>query len=170
MAFLVRKISRSKWPEDICDLSCLAGDAISDIRTFDNTLSTWLVDSEDELGTAMLALSASSKTEKIEGITIVWIPLQSIEAKSIAINANSPGDTVVSDLVDMHRDLCNITYKSLGTIAEIVMKELIQKNHVMRYKRADVRKALIQAYKDKRISEERCTPKLLEEIQKACTA
>ena len=85
MALLVRKISRGKWPEEICELSSLAGDAISDIRTFDNSLSVWLVDSEDEIGAAMLALSASSKTESIEGITIVWIPVEKIEAKSILV-------------------------------------------------------------------------------------
>ncbi len=167
MALLVRKISRGKWPEEICELSSLAGDAISDIRTFDNSLSVWLVDSEDEIGAAMLALSASSKTESIEGITIVWIPVEKIEAKSILVKSDCPGDTIVSDLTGTHRDLSEITFKSLGILAEIIMDELIRQKHYKRFKRTEVRDALVKAYNDRRISEEKCTPKLLEEIKKA---
>lgn len=167
MAFLVRKIARAKWPEDKCDIMDLYGDAISDLRTTENTLSLWRIESEDDLPTAALALSASSKSDSIETISLVWISEDLIREKLIPIDEHSPGDTVVSDLVNLHRDLYGITYKSLGDIADILMSELIEKNHYKRYPRSEVKASLAKAYNENRIAQEKCLPELLAEIKKA---
>ena len=167
MAFLVRKIARAKWPEDTCDILDLCGDAISDLRTTGNTLSLWRIESEDDLPTAALALSASSKSDKIETISLVWISEDLLREKLIPIDEHSPGDTIVSDLVGLHRDLYGITYQSLGDIASILMSELIEQKHYKRYSRSVVKDALAKAYIDNRICEEKCLPELLVEIKKA---
>lgn len=166
MAFLVRKIARAKWPEEKCELSFLDGDAISDLRTTDNTLSLWYIDSEEELETAALALSASSKSEKIDSFTVVWVPLEEIQAKGLSV-VKSDGDTVVADLVKMHRDLNEITYGKLGSTAEVIMDALITEKHYKRFTRAQIKSALIEAYKTNRICVEKCNPKFLSEIEKA---
>lgn len=167
MAFLVRKIARAKWPEDKCDIMDLYGDAISDLRTTGNTLSVWRIESEDDLPTAALALSASSKSDKIETISLVWISEDLLREKLVPIDEHSPGDTIISDLVGLHRDLYGITYKSLGDIATILMSELIDQKHYKRFSRSVVRDSLVKAYIDNRISEEKCLPELLAEIRKA---
>ena len=167
MAILFRKIARAKWPEDKCDVLELYGDAISDLRTTGNTLSLWRIESEDDLPTAALALSASSKSDKIETISLVWMSEDLLRNKHIPIDEHSPGDTIVADLVGLHRDLYGITYKSLGDIASILMSELIDQKHYKRFSRSEVKKALAKAYIDNRIAEERCLPELLVEIKKA---
>ena len=83
------------------------------------------------------------------------------------IDEHSPGDTIISDLVGLHRDLYGITYKSLGDIATILMSELIDQKHYKRFSRSVVRDSLVKAYIDSRISEEKCLPELLAEIKKA---
>ena len=70
LAILVRKIARAKWPDELCGIDKLNGDAISDLRTTNNTISLWRVASEAELPSAMLALSASSKSSKVENVSL----------------------------------------------------------------------------------------------------
>lgn len=167
LAILVRKISRAKWPEEICPINILCGDAISDLRTSDNTISLWRVDSEADLSTAMLALAASSKSSKIENVSLVWFAEETLLGKNIQLDTDSPGDTIVSDLVQYHRDACKITYQSLGDLASIIMTELIVNKHYKRFGRAEVKRALATAYKNDRIAKEKCMPDLLDEIKKA---
>lgn len=170
MAYLVRKIARAKWPEEICSVSDLCGDAISDLKTTANTLSLWRIETEDDLPTAALALSASSKSNSIEGLSLVWIPEEKIRERLISIDENSPGDTIVADLMPLHRDLCSITYSSLGGFADLILNELIQEKHYRRYTKGQMKTALAKAYNDKRISEEKCLPELLCEIKKAAAS
>lgn len=165
MAFLVRKISRGKWPNEPVQKEEIEADAISDIRTTKNTLSLWRVESEAEIESAVLALSASSKSEQIETIDIVWIPESVFDNYGIEISEETPGDTVVEDLANNHRDLIHITYKTLGDIAEIITKEILDQAHYKKVTKSKVKELLINAYKDKRILEEKCTPKMLEKIK-----
>lgn len=166
LPILVRKISRAKWPNESCPLNNISGDAISELRTTNNTISLWRVDSENDLSTAMLALSASTKSGSIEHVNLVWIPEDEILQKNIELQ-NTPGDTIISDLISLHFDACKITYKSMGDIAFIISKGLIGNTHYKHYSKSEVKKALVIAYKEHRIAEEKCLPELLDKIKKA---
>ena len=51
MALYVRKISRAKWPEDVSEFNNIAelkSDALADLRTQNNTLSFWKIESESD--------------------------------------------------------------------------------------------------------------------------
>ena len=159
MALLVRKIARGKWPDNPCSINCLQADAISDLRTQGNTLSVWRVENSDELEEAILALAASSKTEKIETITIVWADEEVFLKNGITVTDTVEGDTVVTDLRPKHRDLSNLSYESLGVISGIIMNGLNSSN-TKRVPRLDVKKILVNAYKNNRISKEICTENL----------
>ena len=166
MALLVRKISRGKWPDNPCSINCLQADAISDLRTQGNTLSVWRVENLNEIDEAVLALAASSNTERIETITIVWEDEEVFLKKGITVNDTVEGDTVVTDLRPKHRDLSDLSYDSLGVISEIIMNSLNSSN-TKRIPRQDVKKILVNAYKNDRISEEICTESLNSELLNA---
>lgn len=164
MAYLVRKVSRGKWPDEKQAKDDYAGDTISDLRTTKNTLSLWMIESEEELDSAILALSASSKSETIEAIDVAWFPIEVIDTYGITISKDTLGDTVVSDLAETHRDVVNVTYKTLGDIADIITVAMSEQNRHKKVTLGTVKKGLAKAYKDKRISEEKCKPELLEKI------
>lgn len=164
MALLVRKIARAKWPDTVCEITNICGDAIGDLRTSKNTLSTWKIDSLDDLESAILALAASSKTTKIETMSVVWFPEDKLSDHDIAIDEGTLGDTVISDLQNTHRDLSGVTYKSLGVISSIIINQ-ISTEKSKRYTKSEVRKILIDAYQNERIQREKCDPKLLTEIE-----
>ena len=166
MALLVRKISRGKWPDNPCSINCLQADAISDLRTQGNTLSVWRVENLNEIDEAVLALEKKKKTERIETITIVWEDEEVFLKKGITVNDTVEGDTVVTDLRPKHRDLSDLSYDSLGVISEIIMNSLNSSN-TKRIPRQDVKKILVNAYKNDRISEEICTESLNSELLNA---
>ena len=114
---------------------------------------------------AALALAASSKSEKIDSFTVVWIPVEDIKRKGLSI-VESDGDTVITDLVKTHRDLSGITYGKLGNTAELILEQLTSNNHVKRFTRAELKKALAEAYLDDKICLNKCNPNFIVELQK----
>ncbi len=166
MAFLVRKVSRAKWPDDVCELGNIPGDTVSDLRTSNNTLSLWRIETEDDLEKAALALSASSKTERIEMVSVVWIPEDIFIENGLSLEKSSIGDTVVFDLANTHCDICNLTYASLGIVAQTILREIIKEGRYKRFNKAHIKKILAKAYLDDRIEESRCKPSLIQEIKK----
>ena len=165
MSLLVRKIARGKWPDEcICPLEQLRADAISDLRTSGDTLSVWKIDNVDDMDTAVLALSASSKTEEIENISVVWMDEEDLKNKGINLDDSQKGDTIVIDLRDRHVNLVKLNYSFLGSIALLIMQKLKQDNF-KRFPKTYVRNLLVQAYLAQRISEEACTEKLKQKLQ-----
>lgn len=165
MAYLVRKITRSKWPEEIIPVEEMPADVItSDLRTSQNTLSFWRIEKIEDLEIAALALAASSKSTSIEKIAIVYIPEEEILAASIAVE-NSLGDTVVPDLAALHRDLSSLTLGSLKKVSELINRNMHQ-SHYKCYTRKAVQVLIGKAYQEKRVCEEKCDTKLYQEISK----
>ena len=166
MSILVRKISRGKWPTEIREKNEFDGDTISDLRTTSNTLSLWRIKSEEDMESAFLALSASSKSETIEKIDVVWISEETLRKNGLTL-VDDMGDTVVDDLANTHCDVANVTYKTLGDLAVIIAEEVINNNHCKRLTASKVKRILAKAYSERRIAEEKCTPEMLNEIKKA---
>lgn len=165
MPFLVRKISRGKWPEEICTIDNIQGDAIADLKTSGNTLSLWMINSTEELDLAVLALATASEKERIETINIVYIDEKILIENSFVIDDKVSGDTAMTKLENTHRDLCKITYGSLGILSKIIIEE-IKNEHVKIYTRSTLQKLLNVAYKEGRIDKTKCKDKLLSEIKK----
>ena len=169
MAYLVRKISRAKWPDQVCNIEELNGDAISDLRTTANTLSLWRVEDLDAIDEAALALAASSKSEHIETLHVVWFCEDDVLKQGFILADDSPGDTIISSMVNDHRDLCELNYKSLGKFSEMIMQGVAEKN-CRRYPKAIMKKAFVDAYRKDLIDKQKCQQKLLNEILLAAKA
>lgn len=164
MAFFVRKITRAKWPESEVSVEEIPADVISiDLRTQQNRLSFWRIETLDDLEKAALALAVSSNTKSIEKIDVVYISEEEIRAAGIVIDNNSPGDTVVGDLMKLHCDFCELNYGSLGRIS-ILINNNMQGNHYKRYSRKELRGMVGKAFRDQRICQDKCKEELFSEI------
>ena len=146
MPLLVRKITMSKWrlrndrlsDEDVY----ISADAITNcMKTAENTLSTWVVQTRDEIPEAVLAIA--SLHQHIDTIDVVCLDLFFLESQGIHLKS-TPGNTPVKDLVDRHKDIFNLTYKSLGTVAIHIFNE-IKGEKVERYTRGKIKKLLKNA-------------------------
>ncbi len=121
---LFRVITFSKWNKKISRQDAgIAGDAISDLRTTNNTLSVWKVfDEKDNDELLDLAVVAALNRDKLQKVSYVLLDESWLNANHIAFQP-APGkcDFIKSeyhDLKSKHIDLTEIDYKQLGILAE----------------------------------------------------
>ena len=68
----------------------------------------------------VLALAVATNIVKIEKMDLVLIPKDKLDG-NLSISCEA-GKTAAFNLADAHRNLCNLTYKSLGYLAGIIGK------------------------------------------------
>lgn len=164
MAFLVRKINKAKWPKkdfqdfDIIDLRA---DAITScLRTSKDTLSTWEVETKEEASEAVLALA--SAFDKLSVVDIVLIDKEELLSRGFEIEHNA-GDTKVPDLVDSHKDIAGLTYKTIGDFSQLMLDSMNQSG-IERYNITKLRKLLLEAIEKGRLNKSDLTDRVQEEI------
>ena len=148
MSYLVRKISRAKWQEVADDgfdnpFDVSLHTITSDLKSSQNTLSVWEVETEnsDSLRNAILAITSAG--DRLDTIDIIWINKDAIIAKGISC-VYTPGDTRIESLVETHIDLSGLNYYSLGLVAESII-ETIDSNRIQRYRRAQLKEIINNA-------------------------
>lgn len=146
MPVLVRKIERGKWEQnDICNGADVSADAITTcMKTKNNTLSVWEVDSHDVLDNAILAMVANS--DHLEAIDIVAFEKTKLEDAGFNIES-IPGDTPVERLVNTHYNIAGLTYHGLGVLANFHVDEFIN-SRAIRFTKAQLKKILMKAIDD----------------------
>lgn len=124
MPKLVRKINKAKWFQvDIKTSKDVSADAITlCLKTNQNCLSVWRIESETELDEAILAIVSAQ--DRLEAIDIVVLDESEILKNNIEIE-NTPGFTPVSDLINHHRDLKNLTLSKLKNISNLIVDYLL---------------------------------------------
>lgn len=163
MTNLVRKISRAKWKNAV-DGGEIGADAITScLRTSKNTLSTWRISEEKELPEAVLAIV--SGLERIDTIDVVWLDRSSLEKYGLGCeNTPESGITPIDELKDRHIDITNLTYNSLGIVANEVVCG-IRDNRYKRVSAKDIKKMLKAAIDIGRLQEERLKDGVRKELQ-----
>ena len=132
MGLLVRKINRSKWPqEDEKNVFKVASDAITIcLKSCGNTLSVWEIDNEQNLDEAVLALA--SGFQHLESIDVVMLESDRLQAE--IKSKQTKGQTPVKDL-------------------EHIIEKLRQKK-IKRYTISDLKKILNTAIATGRLKRE----------------
>jgi len=127
MPVLVRKVNPTLWQElDIIGGNDVSADTITNcIKTSDNTLSVWEVDSIESVGEGVLAIISNYK--KLETIHIIGLPKDELEQQSIDIDPEE-GTTPVKSLVNTHQNLAKLTYTKLGVIANCIVNQFRLEN------------------------------------------
>jgi hypothetical protein len=143
MPLLVRKINKAKWMQnDILSGEDVSADAITTcMKTFQNALSTWRVSREEEVEDAVLAMVAGQ--ERLETMDVVFIDRSSLEDKGINLKS-TPGITPLKELINKHIDICDLTYRLLGVVAENIVRS-IKDEKIKRYTKKDLKKILTEA-------------------------
>ena len=140
MNLLVRKINRAKWMQN--DILCgeeVSADAITNcMKTKGNALSTWQISDQNEIADAVLAIV--SFHEHLDTIDVVCLNPSCLEKVGVKFQPTQV-NTPVKDLIERHVDICNLTYRSLGIVAEQIVN-VIREDKVVRYTKGSIRKLL----------------------------
>jgi hypothetical protein len=141
MPLLVRRINRAKWVQIVITAPPVdfrskvykwtanlffnnldvSADAITNcLKTTNNDLSVWHIETEVDLEKAILALITGKTQEKFSKLDVAIIDEKIAMSKGIEI-ISTTGDTVVKDLADTHKDLTNLTYSKLGVVKDLII-------------------------------------------------
>lgn len=150
MTLLVRKINRAKWVQnDISKGAEVSADAVTHcMKTSGNTLSTWKIDSIEEVEEAVLAIAAAQ--DHLDTFHVVCLDNKYLVDNGISTDS-SPGITPVKELIDSHVDLCELTYRGLGVIADQTRQAFVNKS-VLEYRFRQLKELLKKAIKDGRLN------------------
>ena len=141
----------------------LWGDAVTDLKTSCDTLSTWIANNEDEMNTAFVAL-ALGKDEPSK-ISYVKIDEQDLAGMEIAIATNDGSARGLDEkLLKNHRDLIDMDRSHINALAEYILSLMPNKERCNTYPRDKVIKLLNQYKKANKIKVEEMNPKLKDKL------
>lgn len=94
------------------------GDAVTDLKTQQETLSTWLANNEEEINIGLVALALGR--DKVDKISYVFIDESELASLEIQVSDKELGKAkgLDQELLKKHRDLIDMDYSHLGMLAE----------------------------------------------------
>lgn len=125
----------------------IIGDAISDLKTTDNTLSVWRVETKEDLNDVLVALALSR--EKVDKIVYCLLDETVLNRLEIQLSNAKLGDApgLDSSILSKHRDLIELDFWRLGYLAEYMLSYLSISENQKLIQRSEVKKLLTE-YKD----------------------
>lgn len=157
---LVRKVDKAKWVSGFTPIDPLSSaDAITNcLKTKNNTLSVWSINSEAELEEAVLAIVSGQ--DHLETIDVVMLDDDYFIQCKI-LTKETKGQTPVEDLEHTHRDLSSLDFWTVGMVAEHIV-ENITKGKLRRFAKDQLKKIIKDAIANNRLK----LSDLKEDVQK----
>lgn len=158
MSFLIRKINKRALFEHFKEYSNVndmcADLPTSEFRTRQGTLSTWKVDSMDDINEAMLAIIISSS--EISKMDFIVIDTNFLDELGLEYKHTDPGmDLPIPELSKLHYDIVNISLKKITLCAELYKRIYIKngdtEEYVFRLSKGEVKDRIISVLKEGRI-------------------
>ncbi len=121
MSLLVRKIELAKWKQNkIAEGEPPSADAITGcIRTSQNSLSVWHISDMEQLEDAVLAIA--SGLQKPDTLNFLVLDSSFLEESGLRIGDLKSVRTPYDAFKENHRDIIELDYCSLGTMANIII-------------------------------------------------
>lgn len=173
MAYLVRKLNkRDKLSEleGISDISGLVADIpTAEFRTTNGSLSTWIIESLDSLGEAVLAIVITSS--EITKMDFIVIDTDILSSNGLEYKQTYAGqDIAIPDLQNTHYDIINISVGKLLNCTQvyhaIVNMDPDGERYIMRFTAGEIKDLLKEALLEKRVDVSRIPKKIKAEIDK----
>ena len=163
MSILVRRINRAKWEQVLNedDASDSSADAITNcLKTTNNDLSVWKIDTIDGLENAILALITGRQQSKLSKLHYVLLDEKVVLEKGLLLIDSEEGDTAVSSLRSTHRNISKLTYHKLGIIKDLITNHLKEQEETF-FTKTQLKDILKKAIKEKKINKELLNSELL---------
>jgi len=163
MALFVRKIETQKWIQnDILNGEDISADAITGcLRTKNNTLSFWYIESDEQIHDAVLAIV--SGFEKAETIDVVTIEPELFNQNDLTC-LSTEGLTPYEKFKNKHYDLTDLTYPKLGVVAKIIV-ECIRQDRNKKIPRKEIKEMILASLKNGEINKEKLNEKLIKDLK-----
>lgn len=168
---LIRMISSiAKWRNTIGREGALfSGDAISDLRTTNNTISVWYVPDEQPDDIDKIALALASQRDNFSKLVLVKLSEEFIQKHSIETRQVKAENSPIKDesVLAMHHDIIEVDYWHLGFIAEHICELIDHGEGITTYSVQQMKKMLIEAYQKDELDVSKMKDELCKKIQEA---
>jgi hypothetical protein len=152
MSILVRRINRAKWEQinNEDDISDSSADAITNcLKTTNNDLSVWKIDTIEGLEDAILALITRPDQTKLSTLHYVLLDENIVLEKGLTLTEEK-GNTVVESLKDTHKNISKLTYSRLGIVKDLILDSLKDHEETF-FTKAKLTKILNEAIKNGKV-------------------
>lgn len=163
MSILVRKINKAKWLQiDLSESDDVSADALTNcLKTNDNSLSVWEIESEEKINEAILAIASAG--HHLESIDIIKLDKDYLASQNVEIKS-SVGITKVEDLKDSHRDLANLTLSKMCIISSHIVAKFNKNDKEIRITKKTIKDLLLKAIKDERLDKSDLNDSIVEKL------
>jgi hypothetical protein len=142
---LARKISLAKWKNPEWGAEVPADAVTGDLRTSDNTLSFWSIESSSREELELVVLALGSAADRIDKVDLTWVDRDKLASQGISL-VPSDGNTPVESLKRRHVDLARLDLGRLGRVATLVSDSVLADQH-RRWSQNEVLRLLVTAVK-----------------------
>ena len=178
MPFLVRKINKRDQFSTL-----LAQDSVEDIhadvptcefKTAQGTLSTWLIESLEDIDNAVLAIAVSSS--KISKMDFIVIDTDILDQNGLAYKKTYAGiELPIADLQDTHYDIINISLKKLTNCATVYKTIYSQESvdvgkFLLRFSKTEIKEKLKKAISEDRVDKNKASKPIRQVIEQLSVA
>lgn len=146
--------------DPICNVS--ADVTTNEFRTNNSALSVWQINSISDLDEAALAISMGS--QNLEATKLIFFDAKKLSDSPLVLR-KSQGVTAVPDLVNTHRDICEITHAGLDVLLRIYVDSVNNKNW-KQYRKSELSEIIKRALNAGRIDSEQINDRLKQSIEK----
>lgn len=178
MSFLVRKLNKRDQLNTLVDFEDI-GNIYADVptnefRTTNGTLSTWIIDTLEDLDNAVLAIAVSSS--KISKMDFIIIDTDLLDKNGLEYKQTYAGmDIPIPDLQDTHYDIINISLNKLIDCTNVYKTILLGENaetekFIIRFTESEIKEKLKKLIAQDRIDKNKASKSIREVIEKLSVA
>ena len=173
MAFLVRKLGKMDEIFSLLDKTDVqkvyADIPTMEFRSKNGTLSTWYINSLDEIGNAVLAIAVTSSD--ITKMDFIIINTDILTENALEYKQTYAGlDIAIPDLQNTHYDIVDITIEKLINCTKVYQKivelDTNGEKYIVRYAAGEIKDMLKCAIMENCIDESKAPKKIKEQLDK----
>ena len=146
----------------------------NEFRTTKGTLSTWIIDSIEELDNAVLAIAVSSS--KITKMDFIVIDTKLLDEARLEYKQTYAGIEIpIVDLQDTHYDIMDISLKKLVDCARVykaifLNEDQNEEKYIVRFTEVEIKEKLKKAILSNRVDKSKASKHIKEVIEKLSAA
>lgn len=127
MGYLVRMINKeqnwAQYQQEIPEVDQINADSISELATTDNCVSTWYIDTKENINQAVLALTSGFRN--LDSIKLVVLNMENIDKYGLTAKQSAEtGITKAKGYEKYHYDIIGLNHRGLGNLAQLIMMTL----------------------------------------------
>ena len=159
MKRFVRKIEKAKWMQNnVLNGGSPSADAVTgSLRTRNNTLSVWQIETSDELEDAVTAFVCQG--QHLDTVDVVVFEESALLERHLKFQ-KEPADTPLKSFKDRHYDVCELDYDSLGQFSEVIVDSLRSKDTTKRFTKGKLKELVKRAVADGKVALEKLNEKI----------